>query len=234
VLGFTITLNFFLSTVNGIMSPDKFRMMESPEAVGASTSASKPVDHRTSQISIADTSRAKQRRRSLSYRNLICTYFLRAEGKSLLAITIINHSHAGYNSKGERLVSGVVPLSSDKKSVLLVQSSSRPAWIIPKGGWEVDKECDEAARREAMEEAGIEIRIDDYLGEFEQAPRPPQQFVEQGCLFHFYEATVLEEKEEWPEKHIRERRWMGYAEAFDALSGRLEQQEALQKSTIKK
>jgi diphosphoinositol-polyphosphate diphosphatase len=101
---------------------------------------------------------------------------------------------------------------------------------LPKGGWEADEDCDEAARREAMEEAGIEISINHDLGEFEQAPRPAAA----KCLYRFYEATVLEEKDEWPEKHMRERRWMGYAEALDALSDRPEQQEALRKSGIQK
>ena len=39
-------------------------------------------------------------------------------------------------------------LSADKRLVLLIQSSRRTAWVLPKGGWETDEaSASDAARR---------------------------------------------------------------------------------------
>merc|ERR1711900_50593 len=53
-----------------------------------------------------------------------------------------------YAETGERLVAGVVPLNSAKTHVLLIQSTRRAGWVLPKGGWESDESCTEAAQRE--------------------------------------------------------------------------------------
>lgn len=72
---------------------------------------------------------------------------------------------SGYGPQGERLVSGIVPLSADRKKVLLVQSKTKKGWVFPKGGWETDEPTsEEAAKREAWEEAGIEVDIIRSLG----------------------------------------------------------------------
>ncbi|RYP31650.1 hypothetical protein DL767_005657 [Monosporascus sp. MG133] len=138
-----------------------------------------------------------------------------------------------YNSKGERLVAGVVPLTEDKRYVLLIQSSRRKGWVLPKGGWESDEECTEAAQREAWEEAGVTIRIDYDLQDIVDS-RPPKKVSKDTpkSLFRFFEATVLTEEDEWPEKHKRERRWFTYAQAKEALTARPELLEALNRSTI--
>ncbi|RYP55796.1 hypothetical protein DL771_012387 [Monosporascus sp. 5C6A] len=138
-----------------------------------------------------------------------------------------------YNSKGERLVAGVVPLTEDKRYVLLIQSTRRKGWVLPKGGWESDEECTEAAQREAWEEAGVTIRIDYDLQDIVDS-RPPKKMSKDTpkSLFRFFEATVLTEEDEWPEKHKRERRWFTYAQAKEALTARPELLEALNRSTI--
>ena len=144
----------------------------------------------------------------------------------------------GYNSKGERLVAGVVALTEDQKYVLLIQSTRRKGWVLPKGGWEIDEECTEAAEREAWEEAGIIIRIDYDLGEIaETRPPKPSKSKEKDnskALYRFFQSTVLREEADWPEKHKRERQWMTYRQAKDLLSGRPELQEALERSTMKR
>lgn len=43
---------------------------------------------------------------------------------------------------------------------------------------------------------------------------------------------MLEEFEEWPERHKRERQWFTYTDALKVLEMRPELQEALEKSTI--
>lgn len=142
-----------------------------------------------------------------------------------------------YNSKNERLVAGVVPLSEDKKFVLLIQSTKRKGWVLPKGGWETDEECMEAAQREAWEEAGIDIDIDYDLGEITET-RPPKNSSKSSkrdkVLYHFFEATVLQQLDEWPEMKKRQRQWFNYGDAFEALQDRPELQEALNRSTINK
>ncbi|KAJ9132606.1 Nudix family protein [Pleurostoma richardsiae] len=142
-----------------------------------------------------------------------------------------------YNSKGERLVAGVVPLTQDKRFVLLIQSTRRKGWVLPKGGWEVDEECVQAAEREAWEEAGIVIQVDYDLGDIIET-RPPKHSSKhkegQRSLYRFYEATVTSEEKHWPEKDKRERKWMTYVEANEALKDRPELQEALNRSTIKR
>ncbi|KAK3387128.1 NUDIX hydrolase domain-like protein [Podospora didyma] len=141
-----------------------------------------------------------------------------------------------YNTKGERLVAGVVPLSADKNYVLLIQSTRRKGWVLPKGGWETDEECNAAAEREAWEEAGILITIDYDLGEIKET-RPPKKHSskdKERSLYQFYEGTVVSEEEDWPEKEKRERKWFTFADASELLKDRPELLTALERSTIKR
>ncbi|KAL1866820.1 hypothetical protein VTK73DRAFT_4495 [Phialemonium thermophilum] len=141
-----------------------------------------------------------------------------------------------YNSKGERLVAGVVPLTADKNFVMLIQSTRRKGWVLPKGGWETDEECTEAATREAWEEAGIVVEIVYDLGDIAES-RPPKKHSSSSkekhrSLYRFYEATVTSEETDWPEKATRQRSWMTYAQAIEALKDRPELQQALERSTM--
>jgi len=128
----------------------------------------------------------------------------------------------------------VVPLTEDKAYVLLIQSDRRKGWVLPKGGWETDEECTAAAEREAWEEAGIVITIDYDLGEIVETKSHKKSLKRDKTVFHFYEATVKSEEDEWPEKHKRERKWMAFRDAWEALKERPELQEALNRSTIKR
>ncbi|KAG5935482.1 hypothetical protein E4U59_005596 [Claviceps monticola] len=153
-----------------------------------------------------------------------------SDGRSMQSRTGRNKQR--YNSKGERLVAGVVPLSRDQKYVLLIQSTRRKGWVLPKGGWESDETCEEAATREAWEEAGIIIQITYDLGAIEEK-RPPKSSKDRS-QYCFFQATVLDEVADWPERHKRERQWFTYNQALDALTSRPELQEALQRSTMKR
>jgi len=139
-----------------------------------------------------------------------------------------------YGSQGERLVAGVVPLSADKRYVLVIQSSRRGGWVLPKGGWETDEAtASDAAMREAWEEAGISCRVDYDLGQIQEFRTAGQISTEAPkAIYQFYEVTVEKEYEEWPEKYKRTRCWMGYAEAAGWLQARPELLEALNRSTI--
>ncbi|KAE8452797.1 hypothetical protein EG329_013069 [Mollisiaceae sp. DMI_Dod_QoI] len=140
-----------------------------------------------------------------------------------------------YSENGERLVAGVVPLNAAKTHVLLIQNTRRPGWVLPKGGWESDETCTEAAQREAWEEAGIVCNVDYDLGTIKET-RAPKQMTKEApkSLYQFYEVTVTREEADWPEKHKRTRQWASFAEASEALKARPELVEALNRSTIQK
>lgn len=142
----------------------------------------------------------------------------------------------GYGSNGERLVAGVVPLSQDKAKVLLIQSSSRNGWVLPKGGWELDEATAAvAAQREAWEEAGIICDVDKDLGMIPDT-RSTSALTKNApkASYQFFEVTVKEEKANWPEKHKRSRAWYTYAQAVQLLAQRPELLEALKRSSVKK
>lgn len=144
-----------------------------------------------------------------------------------------------YGSNGERLVAGVVALSADKAQVLLIQSTKRKGWVLPKGGWEEDEATQEdAAQREAWEEAGIETKINRDLGTIKEQ-RSEEQIRKHGAdvpkaEFRFYEVTVLKEADVWPESHKRARKWMSYSEAKELLKKRPELLEALDRSSVRR
>jgi diphosphoinositol-polyphosphate diphosphatase len=157
-------------------------------------------------------------------------------------------------------VAGVVPLTEDKTYVMLIQSTRRKGWVLPKGGWETDEECHEAAAREAWEEAGILVQIDYDLGDIhETSPRKKSSATasssssssssknkdgkdgkesggkdKQRSLYRFYEVTVTSEEPDWPEREKRERKWFTFAEAKEMLKDRPELQMALERSTMKR
>jgi diphosphoinositol-polyphosphate diphosphatase len=141
----------------------------------------------------------------------------------------------GYSESGERLVAGVVPLNAAKTHVLLIQSTRRSGWVIPKGGWEADESCTEAAQREAWEEAGIVCEVVYDLGTIKES-RAPKHMTKDApkSLYQFYEVTVTREEADWPEKHKRDRQWANYSEASEALKSRPELLEALNRSTIQR
>jgi len=144
-------------------------------------------------------------------------------------------SQQRYSENGERLVAGVVPLNAAKTHVLLIQSTRRPGWVLPKGGWEADESCTEAAQREAWEEAGIVCDVVYDLGAIKET-RAPKHMTKDApkSLYQFYEVTVTREEVDWPEKQKRERQWASYSEASEALKGRPELLEALNRSTIQR
>ena len=127
-------------------------------------------------------------------------------------------------------------MSPDKNKVLLVQSSSRKGWVLPKGGWEKDeKTASAAAAREAWEEAGIIVRVEKDLG-YILDTRPTGAVTKNApkASYQFFEGTVTEERSDWPEKHKRERRWYTYTQAKQLLAMRPELTEALVRSSVKR
>eukprot|EP00049_Salpingoeca_infusionum_P014598 m.276000 g.276000 ORF g.276000 m.276000 type:complete len:188 (-) comp15704_c0_seq2:8614-9177(-) len=105
---------------------------------------------------------------------------------------------------GKRLVVGGVPyrVSSNGLEVLLISSSKKPEWIIPKGGWETDETAEEAARREAYEEAGVEGAVGKllYSCEYEGKKKMLQ-------LHRYYALSVARQLDDFPEADKRSRQW---------------------------
>lgn len=133
-----------------------------------------------------------------------------------------------------RLVSGCIPyrlLTKDAQGyctcgnlqetwfqVLMVTSPNRDDLVFPKGGWEDDETREEAACREALEEAGvIGIVKEAPLGEWEFRSKSKQNIcsLEGGCKGYMFALEVTEVLETWPEHQNRGRRWLNIKEAFE-------------------
>ncbi|EEQ92519.2 hypothetical protein RJZ56_006184 [Blastomyces dermatitidis] len=141
-----------------------------------------------------------------------------------------------YSPSGERLVAGVVPISPDKSRVLLIQSTRRGGWVLPKGGWELDEaSAQQAACREAWEEAGVVCTVLRDLGKIADMRTPAQVSLKAPkVLYQFFEVRVDREEAQWPEMHKRKRQWVTYAQAAAALATRPELLDALNRSSLKR
>ncbi|OAX78891.1 hypothetical protein ACJ72_06794, partial [Emergomyces africanus] len=141
-----------------------------------------------------------------------------------------------YSPSGERLVAGVVPMSPDRSRVLLIQSVRSGGWVLPKGGWELDEpSAQQAACREAWEEAGVVCTVLRDLGKISDM-RTPAQVSQKApkVLYQFFEVRVDREENQWPEMHKRKRQWVTYAQAAAALATRPELLDALNRSSVKR
>ncbi|XP_047323109.1 nudix hydrolase 16, mitochondrial [Impatiens glandulifera] len=129
---------------------------------------------------------------------------------------------------GYRLIAGCIPYryrkseDSDANSnkvveVLMITSASGPGLLFPKGGWETDETVEEAAAREAMEEAGIKGDLMGLLGYYEFKSRTHQdEYNKEGlCRASMFALLVKSELESWPEQSTRRRTWMTVKEAVE-------------------
>ncbi|WOK93158.1 hypothetical protein Cni_G01851 [Canna indica] len=121
-----------------------------------------------------------------------------------------------YSKSGSRLVVGCIPYKFNpgeelEKSmeVLVVSSPKGNGLLFPKGGWETDETKKEAASREAREEAGVQGNLERKLGKWKYKSRTYDATYE-GIMFPL---NVTEELGNWPEMHMRERKWVTVAEA---------------------
>jgi len=105
---------------------------------------------------------------------------------------------------------GVLPYRrlKDELQILLVTSSTRKRWIIPKGNIEPHLGEMESARREAYEEAGIlgsirRVPLGSYVHEAAARPIPVRVYL----------MEVERVLEQWPESATRRREWMTFSAA---------------------
>ncbi|XP_058077364.1 nudix hydrolase 16, mitochondrial-like isoform X2 [Magnolia sinica] len=130
---------------------------------------------------------------------------------------------------GCRLVAGCIPfkyIDSDENcgskpekviEVLMINSQSGPGLLFPKGGWENDETVEEAAVREALEEAGVRGEIMGFLGYYDFKSKTHQdEFCPEGfCKAAMFALFVKEELPSWPEQSTRRRRWLTIPESVD-------------------
>lgn len=96
--------------------------------------------------------------------------------------------------------------------VLLVTSRETRRWVVPKGWPMKNRTSNEAAAREAWEEAGVRGSIAAMpVGTYQYFKRRSASF--QILTVTVFPLEVTEEHSAWPEKGQRERRWVDRAAA---------------------
>lgn len=129
---------------------------------------------------------------------------------------------------GYRLIAGCIPFknkivkgddgsSKNIVEVLMISSTSGPGLLFPKGGWENDETAEEAAIREAVEEAGVRGELMHFLGyySFKSKTLQDECSPEGLCRASMYALKVEEELDSWPEKSCRERTWLAVPAAIE-------------------
>lgn len=118
-------------------------------------------------------------------------------------------AHAGKQSCQQDVVG--------RLQVLMISTPKRSDLIFPKGGWEDDESIDEAASREAFEEAGVKGIISATpLGEwiFKSKSKQNSCGLQGACKGFMFGLQVTELLETWPEQVTHGRRWVPVEEAY--------------------
>ncbi|KAA8541396.1 hypothetical protein F0562_025359 [Nyssa sinensis] len=97
----------------------------------------------------------------------------------------------------------------EELEVLLISSQKCEKMMFPKGGWETDEFIEEAAKRETIEEAGVDGVVGSKLGSWKFKSKSQGTFNEG----HMFPLFVTDEFDIWPEKNVRQRKWMTVNEA---------------------
>ena len=104
----------------------------------------------------------------------------------------------------------IVAVRDDAPVTLLVTAKRNPDhWVFPKGHVEHGETLEQAARREAEEEAGVTGRIVDAAGSTEF------EFGRHTYRVHYF---VLSTKDDGRPERGRRMKWCSYDEAMDRLS----------------
>jgi len=105
--------------------------------------------------------------------------------------------------------------SGDSRELMLITSRDTGRWIVPKGWIEDGEDGPAAALREAWEESGVtgEVLPGGPVGHY----RYIKQRTRRGdalCDVDVYLVQLREEKNQWPEKGQRRRKWFPIATAI--------------------
>jgi 8-oxo-dGTP pyrophosphatase MutT (NUDIX family) len=115
---------------------------------------------------------------------------------------------------------GVLPVrraAAGGVEVLLITSRETRRWVVPRGNPISGKSPAESAAQEAFEEAGIVGEVEpEAIGHYSYEKRRRFGIVVP-AIVHLFRMTVAEEREDWPEKGQRERRWFPAGDAAAAV-----------------
>jgi 8-oxo-dGTP pyrophosphatase MutT (NUDIX family) len=116
---------------------------------------------------------------------------------------------------------GVIPVrraADGGLEVLLITSRETKRWVVPRGNPIAGKSPPESAAQEAYEEAGIIGPVEpEAIGRYSYKKR--RRFgLAVPAVVHLFRMRVAEERDDWPEKGQRERRWFAAEEAAAAVN----------------
>jgi two-component system phosphate regulon sensor histidine kinase PhoR len=116
---------------------------------------------------------------------------------------------------------GVIPVrpaADGGVEVLLITSRETRRWVVPRGNPVAGKTPVESAAQEAFEEAGIRGIVDpEPVGRYFYRKRRRNGAVLPAEV-QLFRMSVAEERDDWPEKGERERRWFAPQEAAAAVA----------------
>ena len=115
---------------------------------------------------------------------------------------------------------GVIPVrptADGGVEILLITSRDTKRWVVPRGNPIPGKSPAESAAQEAYEEAGIVGEVEaEAIGLYSYEKRRRLRGPVPASV-QLFRMTVVEERDDWPEKGQRERRWFAAAEAAHAV-----------------
>lgn len=114
-----------------------------------------------------------------------------------------------YRIRTPNKLSSINEVPNEDVEVLLISSQKSPRLMFPKGGWETDESMKDAARRETIEEAGVDGIVGSKLGKWSFMSKS------QGTCHdgHMFALLVTRQLDDWPEQNVRQRVWMSINEA---------------------
>jgi two-component system phosphate regulon sensor histidine kinase PhoR len=116
---------------------------------------------------------------------------------------------------------GVIPVRQAREGgleILLITSRETRRWVVPRGNAIPGRSPAESAAQEAYEEAGIIGEVEaEPLGRYVYRKRRRNGAVLPAEV-QLFRMSVAEERDDWPEKDERERRWFAPQEAAAAVA----------------
>jgi 8-oxo-dGTP diphosphatase len=107
---------------------------------------------------------------------------------------------------------GIVVRHGGKPLVAIVQRRRDNAWVLPKGKLKANEKPIAAARREAMEETGVEVRVHEFLGEISYIGGSGPK------IAHFWRMQAVGNTVNQPLDDIKTVEWLPLSVAIDRLS----------------
>jgi 8-oxo-dGTP pyrophosphatase MutT (NUDIX family) len=116
---------------------------------------------------------------------------------------------------------GVLPVrraADGGLEVMLITSRDTRRWVVPRGNPIAGASAAQSAAQEAFEEAGILGPVTpEPIGSYRYEKRRRSGVVLPAEV-HLFRMAVEEERDDWPEKHQRERRWFAPQAAAAAVA----------------